>query len=481
MLKDAYPYYLANEAVYANRELEVTDKYSGAVATRVAQADARAIDAGIAAATAAQEAMRKFPPFKRQAVLMHCVKRFAERHEEISQALCIEAGKPIKDSRGEVTRLIDTFRCGAEEAVRLGGEVMNLEISQRAVGYRGMWKRVPIGPCSLISPFNFPLNLAAHKIAPAIAAGCPWVLKPSEKTPATSILLGEIIAGTAWPKDAWSILPTTIEDAGAFVSDERAAILSFTGSSAVGWSLRAKAGRKKVALELGGDAACIVDEGADLKRVVARLMVGIYSTSGQSCISVQRILAHRSVLTELREMLVEATKALRFGDPSDEATSVGPLISVRDAERLEKWIGEALAGGASLLTGGRRTGAVLEPTLLENVPDASSLGCQEAFGPIAAIERFDRFEDALARVNRSRFGLQTGIFTNSIERAMLAYRTVEVGAVVINDVPTFRTDAMPYGGVKDSGVGREGVRSAILEFTEPRLLILSGLGRGPVS
>src|SRR5687767_11960425 len=294
MLNKAYPYYLASEAVFANEDLEVTDKYTGEIATRVALADAKAIDAGIAAAVESQHAMQAFPPYKRQEVLNHCVARFKERFEEIALALCIEAGKPIKDARGEVTRLIDTFRVGAEEAVRIGGEVMNLEISARAKGYRGMWKRVPIGPCSLISPFNFPLNLAAHKIAPAIASGCTWVMKPASRTPIGALIMGEALAETDLPKGAFSILPAHRDGADLFTEDDRLKLLSFTGSPAVGWELKAKAGRKKVVLELGGNAACLVD--ADQKdrldHVVERLVFGAFYQSGQSCISVQRILVH---------------------------------------------------------------------------------------------------------------------------------------------------------------------------------------------
>jgi len=474
-------YYLAGAPVVSQRGLDVIDKFRGTVCARVGLADAAAVQEAFTHAHGARAQCASMPAFERANVLRAIAKGLEDRRAEFAKALVAEVGKPIRDARTEIERAIGTFSVGAEEATRITGAYLPLDNSPRASGVEAITARFPAGVASLITPFNFPINLAAHKLAPAIAAGCPWVLKPSEKTPATSIMLGEIIAGTTWPKNAWSILPTTVEDAGAFVTDDRAAILSFTGSSAVGWSLRAKAGKKKVLLELGGDAACIVDEGADLKRAIARLMVGIYSTSGQSCISVQRVLVHHSIMAQVRSALVDASAGLKFGDPSDEATTVGPLISERDAERLEKWIAEAVMGGAMVLTGGARKGSVVEPTLLENVPDFCALGCQEAFGPIAVLESFDRFEDALGRINRSRFGLQTGIFTSSIERAMLAFRTLEVGGVIINDVPTFRTDAMPYGGVKDSGVGREGVRWAIEEFTEPRLLVFSNIGHGAPS
>jgi len=474
MLKAAYPYYLASEAVYANADLEVTDKYSGEVATRVAMADAKAIDAGIAAAVAAQEAMAAFPPFRRQAVLNHCVDRFTERAEELALALCIEAGKPIKDSRGEVSRLIDTFRVGAEESVRIGGEVMNLEISARAQGYRGMWKRVPIGPCSLISPFNFPLNLAAHKIAPAIAAGCTWVMKPASRTPIGALMMGEALAETDLPKGAFSILPAHRDGADLFTLDDRLKLLSFTGSPSVGWELKAKAGRKKVVLELGGNAACLVDSDQRdrLDHVVERVVFGAFYQSGQSCISVQRVLVHEDLYEDFKRRFVKAVQALKMGDPRKEDTFIGPMISEGEASRLAGWIEHAVAGGASLLCGGKRDGAMLEASVLENVPDNVELSCEEAFGPVATLKHFRDFDEALQRINDSKFGLQAGLFTDDIHKAMRAWDILEVGGVVIGDVPSWRVDNMPYGGVKDSGLGREGVRYAIEDMTEIRLLVI---------
>ena len=474
MLKDTYPYYLASKAVYANTDLEVTDKYSGKVATKVALADAKAIDAGIAAAVASQEAMQAFPPYKRQAVLNHCVARFTERFEEIAQALCAEAGKPIKDARGEVSRLIDTFRVAAEESVRIGGEVMNLEISARAQGYRGMWKRVPIGPCSLISPFNFPLNLAAHKIAPAIAAGCTWVMKPASRTPIGALIMGEVLAETDLPPGVFSILPAHRDGADLFTEDDRLKLLSFTGSPQVGWELKAKAGRKKVVLELGGNAACLVDadQGDRLDHVVERLVFGAFYQSGQSCISVQRILVHADLYDAVRDRLVAAVKALKMGDPRHEDTFIGPMISEGEARRLEGWIRNAVGAGAKLLCGGRRDGAMLEASVLEDVPLSTEINCEEAFGPVVALYRYTDFEAALQQINASKFGLQAGLFTRDIQKAMRAWDHLEVGGVVINDVPSWRVDNMPYGGVKDSGLGREGVKFAIEDMTEIRLLVI---------
>jgi acyl-CoA reductase-like NAD-dependent aldehyde dehydrogenase len=474
MLKPAYPYYLANEAVFANTDLEVTDKYSGEVATRVALADAKAIDAGIQAAVTATEPMRRFTPYQRQAVLEHCVRRFQERADELAMALCIEAGKPIKDSRGEVSRLIDTFKVAAEEAVRIGGETINLEISERAKGYRGFTRRVPIGPCSFISPFNFPLNLAAHKIAPGIAAGCPFVLKPASRTPIGALIIGEILAETDLPKGAFSILPAHRDGADLFTTDDRLKLLSFTGSPAVGWDLKAKAGKKKVVLELGGNAACIVD--ADqrdrLDLIVQRLIFGAFYQSGQSCIGVQRILAHESLYTDLRDAFVAAAKQLVSGDPKDEKTFVGPMIDEKEAKRLDDWIQEAVKAGATLLCGGQRRGAMLEATILENVDPSQKLSCMEAFGPVVTMQSYSDFDEAIRIVNDSEFGLQAGVFTNNINKAMHAWDELDVGGVLIGDIPSFRVDNMPYGGVKDSGLGREGIRYAIEDMTELRLLVI---------
>jgi acyl-CoA reductase-like NAD-dependent aldehyde dehydrogenase len=472
MLKSSYPYYLAGKAVAANEDLEVTDKYTGEVATRVAVADAKAIHAGIAAAAAATKPMRALAAYERKAILEHCVRRFQERFDELAMSLCIEAGKPIKDSRGEVSRLIDTFQIAAEESVRIRGEVMNLEISPRARGYRGMYQRVPIGPCSFISPFNFPLNLAAHKIAPAIAVGCPFVLKPASRTPIGALVIGEILAETEIPAGAFSILPCSRDGADLFTTDERLKLLSFTGSPSVGWKLKAMAGKKPVVLELGGNAACIVDEDADLNDAVARLVIGAFYQSGQSCIGVQRIIVHASIYDALKEKLVAATKRLIAGDPKNEDTFIGPLISEQEAKRLDDWIQSAAAAGGTILCGGKRAGAMLEATLLENVPKDQALCTQEAFGPVAVLSKFSCFDAALDEVNDSDFGLQAGIFTRDLYKMQKAWDELDVGGVVIGDVPSWRVDNMPYGGVKDSGLGREGVIFAMEDMTEIRNLVI---------
>ena len=473
MLRKSYPYYLANRPVAANTDLEVLDKYTGKRATRVAFADAATMRKGIVAAHKARDAMAAFPPDARRDVLEHCVRRFQERQEELALALCIEAGKPIRDARGEVLRLIDTFRIAASESTRMDGEVIELGVSERARGYRGMVKRVPVGACAFITPFNFPLNLVAHKVAPAIAAGCPFVLKPAPKTPIGALIIGEVLAETDLPKGAFSILPCSNDDAGLIVEDPRIALLSFTGGL-IGWDLKARAGRKKVVLELGGNAACIVDAdpGADLDFVVQRLVFGAYYQSGQSCISVQRIFAHKDIIKPLRKKLAKAVAELRMGDPHDERTFIGPVVDDAAADRIESWINDALKRGAKRLAGGKRDGRMIPATLLEGVPHTCDLYKREAFGPVAMLESFDDFDDALARANASDFGLQAGVFAGRLDHAMRAWDRLEVGGVIVGDVPSFRVDNMPYGGVKASGLGREGVRYAIEDMTERRLLVI---------
>ena len=474
MFRDQYPLYLANSPLQPNADLSVTHKVSGETVTRVAVADAETLDRAIAAAHAAAPEMRRLPSWRRQQVLQSFVDALTDRHEELSQALCVEAGKPIRDARVEVTRAVDTFRIAAEEAVRIHGEIMPLDISERATGYEGHIKRFPVGPCAFITPFNFPLNLAAHKMAPALATGCPFILKPASSTPVSSILMGEILAEQGLPEGAFSILPCRGGDASPLVEDDRIALLSFTGSPAVGWDLKARCGRKKIALELGGNAACIVDEGSDLDYVVPRLALGAYYQSGQSCISVQRVIAHASLYDELRERLATAAAELKTGDPADEDTFLGPLITHDDADRVSAWIAAAVDGGATLVCGGEQDGPFVTAALLENVPREADVYAGEVFGPVATLERFETFTDAVARVNDSRYGLQAGVFPRALGRARYAFDHCEVGGVVIGDIPSMRVDSMPYGGVKNSGFGREGISFAMEEMTEPRLMMING-------
>ena len=471
-LKDVYPLYLNNEAVQPNTDLEVTDKYTNEVAFRTALATPDVIEEAIAGAVAATGPMAAMASYERQNVLQHCVDRFKERFDELAYSLCVEAGKPIKDAEGETTRLIDTFRIAAEESVRNYGEVQPLDISARAKGYMGMWKRVPIGPCSFISPFNFPLNLAAHKIAPAIAVGCPFVMKPASKTPLGAIIMGEILAETDLPKGAYSILPASRDGADLFTVDERLKLLSFTGSPGVGWDLKTKAGKKKVILELGGNAAVIVDHDADLDDALERIVFGAFYQSGQSCIGVQRIIIHESIYDTFKDMLVSKTRSLVSGDPKERDTFIGPMISEGEATRLHGWIESAVEGGATLLCGGNRKGNMLEATLLENVDTDADAYREEAFGPLALLSKFSDFGAALDEVNDSKFGLQAGIFTRDLFKTLDAWDHLDVGGVVINDVPSYRVDNMPYGGVKDSGLGREGIRFAMEDMTEIRNLVI---------
>ncbi len=478
-MKDHYPCYVANLPEMTGSQLAVTNKYDGSIFAAVAQADASTITRGIEAAVEAREPCRRLPAFARAAILDHVVQRLRERAEELAMVLANEAGKPIRDARGEVSRAIDTFRIASEETTRIVGEYLPLDVSPRAQGCEGIWKRVPVGVCSFISPFNFPLNLAAHKIAPAIAAGCPWILKPASLTPISALILGEILAETDLPAGAFSILPCKRDAADLFVTDDRIQLLSFTGSPDVGWAMKGRAGKKKVVLELGGNAACIMDRGADLDFAVSRIVFGAFYQSGQSCISVQRVMIHESIYEKARPMLVAAAAALKSGDPLHEDTFLGPLISEQEARRVEAWVESATTRGARVLCGGHRSGSFYEATLLEGAPDDADVSCTEIFGPVAILEPFTDFESACRRVNASRYGLQAGVFTNNLDSAFYAVNELEVGAVIINDVPAFRVDSMPYGGVKDSGLGREGVRFAMEDMTERRLAVLNKVGQRP--
>lgn len=471
-LEKTYPLYLNNKAAWPNADLAVTDKYTGEIAFHTALASAPIIGEAITGAVAAAEPMARMASYERQAILNHCVKRFGERFDELAFALCVEAGKPIADAEGEVTRLIDTFRIAAEESVRNYGEIQPLDISPRAKGYMGMWKRVPIGPCSFISPFNFPLNLAAHKIAPALAMGCPFVMKPASLTPLGAIIMGEVLAETDLPEGAFSILPASRDGADLFTTDPRIKLLSFTGSPGVGWDLKARAGKKKVVLELGGNAAVVVDKDADLDHALARIIFGGYYQSGQSCIHVQRVIVHHDIYEQFRDMLAAKVKTLVSGDPKERTTFVGPMISEKEAQRLKGWVDAAVAAGATLLAGGTCQGNMFDATLLEECPRDSDLYREEAFGPAVILSRFTDWETALDEVNDSKFGLQAGLFTNDIHKILRAWDRLDVGGICVNEVSSYRVDNMPYGGVKDSGLGREGIRFAMEDMSEIRNLVI---------
>ena len=470
-----FPVYLAGEAVELNADLVVCDKYTGEKYAATSLSNPAHINQAITAAESSRSAMKNLPAWKRQEILDHCIRRFKERREELAMTLCIEAGKPLKDSFGEVDRLIDTFKIASEESVRINGEVLALDRTPKSQNYSGMVKRFPVGVCSFIAPFNFPLNLVAHKVAPAIAAGCPFILKPASLTPLGALMIGEILAETELPKGAFSILPCSRDAADLFVEDERLKLLSFTGSPQVGWALKSRAGKKKVVLELGGNAACVIDHDADLNDAVNRVITGAFYQSGQSCIGVQRIFIHDSVYHSFKKKLVEAAKELKCGDPKDKETFIGPVISKKEADRIESWVDDAVKGGAKILCGGKRQANTIEATLLEGVSHDSCIYNEEVFGPIAFLEPFDDFAAVLKEVNNSKFGLQAGIFTRDLYKAQQAWEELEVGGVVIGDIPSWRVDHMPYGGIKDSGIGREGIRYAIEDMTEPRLMVIRRL------
>ncbi|MCM8537994.1 MAG: aldehyde dehydrogenase family protein [Lentisphaeraceae bacterium] len=467
-----YPFYLGGKAVQSKTKLDVKEKYSGDVFAQVSLASEKDIDQAISLAEKSRSQMQALSSYERQQVLEYCIEQFVARQDELAETLCLEAGKPLKDSVGEVGRLIDTFKIAAEEAVRMNGEVLSLDRNENTQNYSGMVKKFPVGVCSFISPFNFPLNLVAHKVAPAIAAGCPFILKPASLTPLGALIIGEILSASGLPEGAFSILPCSRDSADMFVEDERIKLLSFTGSPAVGWDMKKRAGKKKVVLELGGNAACVVDQDADIKDAVSRIIIGAFYQSGQSCIGVQRIFVHDSIYTEFEALLISETAKLKSGDPKDKETFVGPIISSKEADRIESWVNAAVDQGAKVLIGGERFGNLIEPTLLKAVSHDVDLYNEEVFGPVAFLEKFSDFDEVLKEVNNSRFGLQAGIFTRDLYKAHKAWDVLEVGGVVIGDIPSWRVDSMPYGGVKDSGFGREGIRYAIEDMSEDRLMVI---------
>jgi len=413
------------------------------------------------------------PAYARAEVLRSVEAGMAERAEELARTLCCESGKPIRDARGEVARARSTFRIASEEATRLGGEVVPLDISAGSEGRFGIVRRFPVGVVLGISPFNFPLNLVAHKVAPAMACGNPILLKPAEKTPLSALILGEIITDAGWPAGGVNVVVATGPDTGALLDDDRIKKLTFTGSAAVGWMLKAKAGARKVTLELGGNAGVIVHDDADLEFAAKRCAAGAFAYAGQVCISVQRIYVHRPVIEKFTEHFLASVEALKVGNPLDEATDLGPMIDEAAAKRTEDWVSEAVVRGADLLAGGGRDGAYFEPTVLTGTTPDMKVCSSELFAPVVIVEPYDSFEDAVASVDSGDFGLQAGVFTRDMSRIMYAYEHLEVGGVIAGDIPTYRVDNMPYGGVKQSGFGREGVRYAIEEMTEPRLLVVN--------
>ena len=453
--------------------IELRAPYDHSVIAHVCQGSRQHAEAAIDAAVKAFQTTRKLPAYERQRVLRQVAAGITERKDEFARTLAREAGKPIKMARVEVDRAVFTFTVAAEESTRIEGEYLPLDWQEFTKGRFGIVRRFPLGAVSAITPFNFPLNLVAHKIAPAIAAGCTMVLKPAPQTPLCALMLGELVQEAGWPEGALNVLPLSNEDAGVLVTDDRLRLITFTGSAAVGWDIKRRAGKKKVALELGGNAAVIVHSDAELAYVAERCAAGGFSYAGQTCISVQRILVQRSVLAPFTEILIEKVRNLKVGDPLDDRTDIGPLIRESDALRAEQWIQEAIAGGASVLTGGHRSGSMVEPTILTGTRPEMRVNCQEVFAPVVTVESYDDFDDAVRRANDSPYGLQAGVFTRDAARLFHAFEELEVGGVMAGDVPSFRIDNMPYGGVKESGLGREGLRYSIEEMTEPRLLVMN--------
>jgi glyceraldehyde-3-phosphate dehydrogenase (NADP+) len=437
------------------------------------QATPEQYEEAVRAAVAAFDVTRKLPAYERAATLRSISAGIRARREELGQLIALEAGKPVRDALVEVDRATLTFRLGAEEAERLGGEVIPLDLVASSKGRIGITRRYAAGPVAAISPFNFPLNLAAHKLAPAIAAGCSIVLKPPSKDPLTMLAVAEIVEEAGAPAGSVSILPMSRALGDRLVVDDRFAVLSFTGSPAVGWPMKGRAGKKRVVLELGGNAGAIVDRSADLDWAVRRITVGAFSYSGQVCISVQRVFVHEDVFDAFVEKLVAAARALRIGDPLDAETDLGPMVDARAAARTQAWVDEAVAAGARVLLGGHAAGTFYPPTILVDAPLDSKVCSEEAFAPLVVLARFSDFDAAVVQANDSRFGLQAGVFTNDLGNAFRAFDGLDVGGVILNDIPTYRIDHMPYGGVKDSGLGREGLRYAIEDMTEIRILVVA--------
>jgi acyl-CoA reductase-like NAD-dependent aldehyde dehydrogenase len=466
-------YLLDGEFRTQGRPVEIHSPYDQKIVGVVTFAGPKEVEAAIAAAVRSFEVTRKLPSYERQRVLREVAAQIGLRHEEFARSIALESGKPIKTARAEVDRAVFTFTIAAEEATRIGGEYLPLDLQESTAGRWGMVRRFPLGPIAAITPFNFPLNLVAHKIAPAIAAGCTMVLKPAPQTPLTALLLAEAVQNAGWPAGALNVLPLSNEDAAPLIHDDRLRLLTFTGSSAVGWQLKALAGKKRVILELGGNAGVIVHSDADLDSAAERCAIGGFSYAGQSCIAVQRIFVQRDIYEKFLEKFLAHARSFKIGDPLDEATLIGPLIREQDAIRAQQWVEEAVSAGAKLLFGGHRRGSLMEATVLTNTRPQMRVNCEEVFAPVKTVEPYNDFAEALDAINASSYGLQAGLFTRDAALMFRAYEELQVGSVIVGDVPTFRIDHMPYGGIKDSGIGREGLRYAMEEMTERKLLVMN--------
>ncbi|HEY0078771.1 MAG TPA: aldehyde dehydrogenase family protein [Pyrinomonadaceae bacterium] len=466
------PFLLGGEWRATENVQEVRSPFSGEMAARFAVARREEVEEAVAVAVGAAAEMRELPRFRVADALRRLADGLAARREEFARTIATEAGKPLRTARAEADRAVATFTFASEEARRFGGETVPLDAQAGGAGRTGWTERIPRGVVFGITPFNFPLNLVAHKVAPALASRNSIVVKPSPRTPLTALLLGEVFLECGLPKGALQIVPMDLDSIDTVLADERVGMISFTGSAEVGWRLRQRAGRKPVALELGGNAPVIIDETADIAYAVERTAAAAFVYAGQVCISAQRILVEEGIADEFTARFVERARAMKVGDPLDEATELSNMIDVAAAERAQMWIDEALGAGARLLCGGRRSGALLEATVLTDVHSEMRICAEEVFAPVATIQKFQTFDEALDEANNTRYGLQAGVFTHDMSRALRAFRVLEVGGVMINDAPAFRVDNMPYGGVKHSGAGREGVRYAMEEMTEPRLIVI---------
>lgn len=478
MITENYQMFVCSEAKDSTAHIDVHDKYTLKTVSRVAMATTQVIEEAIEGALNVAPAMAAMPSYERKAVLQYVVCELQRLAEEIARIITTESGKPIKDSRSEVQRTIDTFQVAAEETTRIFGECIPLDISPPNKGLQGLVKKYPIGAVSMISPWNFPLNLVAHKVAPALAVGCPFVLKPSSRTPISALMLGQILASCkSLPKGAFSILPCSREDSDALTTDDRLKLLTFTGSGNSGWNMKAKAGKKKVVMELGGNSPCIVEDVVpDLQGTVERLVQGGFYQSGQSCIHMQRLYVRQQLYSQVQGALVDAVKKLKMGNPHEEDTFIGPIISESAAKSIEDRIQDAVKMGGRIIVGGKRNGAFIEPTILEDVPLEAEVRNEEIFGPVVLMYSYRDFKEAVHEANNTHYGLQAGVFTTDVNKAFYALDHLQVGGVCLNDSPGKRVDSQPYGGVKDSGIGREGVRYAMEDMLVTKVLVMKNIG-----
>jgi glyceraldehyde-3-phosphate dehydrogenase (NADP+) len=473
---DIYNSFIDGAWVKSDQLAEIHSPYSGEIVSRVAIAGTGEVEAALKSATESFEATRKVPAFRRAELLLSLRDGVKANKEDFARSIVLEAGKPIIDARIEVDRAINVLTLSAEEAKRIGGEVMGLDLMPTSIGRLGITRRFPVGPIVGITPFNFPLNLGLHKVGPALAAGCTILWKPSPLTPGAAFLFAALFQEAAqkhdFPVGALNVIAPADDLAERLVTDNRPRMVSFTGSAKVGWVIRAKAGTKKVVLELGGNAAVLVAADADIDHAVQRCVASGFGYAGQTCISAQRLLIEERVYNDFVQRLVAGVNALKVGDPLEENTRVGPMASEKEANRVKSWIDEAVSGGAKLLTGGQSNGQMIQPTVIEGATQQMNVTCSEVFGPVVTVASFKTWEEALSIANASLYGLQAGVFTRDLGRVLAAFEALEVGGVIVNDAPSYRMDSMPYGGVKESGAGREGIRYAIEEMTEVRLLVL---------